>query len=279
MSALDKIESDQLSELIGVLQKLIFEGGGSLAATTSMLVAKLAEAQSRAGFVDVEVKATKQAEEKKQLEQIAGVVRMAERETALSREEKREYASFLTVAYFTRGDFNRLDKFYTHTWDRLSEQGKDEMSRRVWEGVHRGEYKFSELPESVKSRESDRVHSSLTQGTGRLSEADAIPAADRTEFVQRYSSGESEAAYRVLDRPCFADALSQTGPVFIGQESTAGRDALKTSIREAVGGEARNEPQTNGTSMASLDVNDALLESLRATALPSSPDSKGRGPK
>lgn len=279
MTSVDKIESDQLSELISVLQKLIFEGGGSLAATTSMLVAKLAEAQSRAGFVDVEVKATKEAEEKKQLEQIAGVVRMAERETALSREEKREYASFLTVAYFTRGDFNRLDKFYSHTWDRLSEQGKNEMSRRVWEGVNRGEYQFSELPESVKSREADRVHSSLTQGTGRLILENAIPAADRTEFVHRYSSGEREAAYRVLDRPSFTEALSQAGPVFISQESTAGRDALKTSIREATGSEARKEPEPNNPSMASLNVNDALLESLRATALPSSPDSKGRGPK
>ncbi len=54
--------------------------------------------------------------------------KLAARETALSASERETYRGFLEKAYFTKNDFGKLEEFYTHSYDRLSEGGKDEMS-------------------------------------------------------------------------------------------------------------------------------------------------------
>ena len=59
-------------------------------------------------------------------EQLAIAV-LAEQETALNAREREEYGSFLKEEFFTKKDFGKLEQFYRHTYDRLSEGGKEEM--------------------------------------------------------------------------------------------------------------------------------------------------------
>jgi hypothetical protein len=59
----------------------------------------------------------------------------ADQETALSADERQEYAALLSKSHFTKADFKNLEAFYSGPYDRLSERGKDELSFRVWGGV------------------------------------------------------------------------------------------------------------------------------------------------
>ena len=82
--------------------------------------------------------------------------RSRRKEAALNTKEKEQYSGFLKEDFFTKKDFGRLDDFYAHTWDRLSEGGKEQMSKRIWEGVRRNEYKFTDLPKDVQEKEESR---------------------------------------------------------------------------------------------------------------------------
>ena len=59
----------------------------------------------------------------------------ADLELALNPEEQKQLAAFLTKERFTRSDFDLLDRFYSGPYKRISERGKDELSRRVWNGA------------------------------------------------------------------------------------------------------------------------------------------------
>lgn len=58
-----------------------------------------------------------------------------EQETALNAEEQKTYIRFFKKPRFTRADFPALEKFYSGAYDRLTERGKDEMSKRVDAGT------------------------------------------------------------------------------------------------------------------------------------------------
>lgn len=58
----------------------------------------------------------------------------AENETQLSPPEKKAFAALLSKSRFTKGDFAAMETFYATAYDRLSESGKDELSRRIWAG-------------------------------------------------------------------------------------------------------------------------------------------------
>lgn len=66
---------------------------------------------------------------------------LAEKEKALNQNERADYIGLLRHPRFTKDDFAELDRFYKKPYDKLSEQGKDEMSQRVWAGTHPDEAK------------------------------------------------------------------------------------------------------------------------------------------
>jgi len=153
----------KLDELEQVsLQKVISEVETALAVSTpgtrGVFENLLSNARGRLGTLEKKIKETKEEKEAQAREEATTIAQLAENETSLSREEKKTYSGFLKEEYFTKKDFNRLEQFYAHTWDRLSEKGKNEMSHRVWEGIRRDEYIFSELPETVQGKEADRVY-------------------------------------------------------------------------------------------------------------------------
>lgn len=59
-----------------------------------------------------------------------------EREKALSEAERKEYGDLLRHERFSKTEFGLLDHFYRNGYDKLTEQGKYEMSKRIWSGTH-----------------------------------------------------------------------------------------------------------------------------------------------
>jgi hypothetical protein len=129
-----EVKLDELEE--GSLQKVISEVETALAVSTpgtrGILENLLSNAKGRLGTLEKRIKETKAEKEARAREEAGTISRLAENETALSRKEKEAYSGFLKEEYFTKRDFDRLEQFYTHTWDRLSEKGKDLMSVRIW---------------------------------------------------------------------------------------------------------------------------------------------------
>ena len=53
------------------------------------------------------------------------------KEARLSDGEKKRYEMFLKKEKFQREDFAAMEAFYSNEWDRLSQQGRDQMGRRL----------------------------------------------------------------------------------------------------------------------------------------------------
>ena len=65
-------------------------------------------------------------------ENIAALVAV---EKALSDSDQEEYSAILKHEHFTKAEFAQLEHFYSNGYDKLSEEGKRQMSRRVWDGM------------------------------------------------------------------------------------------------------------------------------------------------
>ena len=70
---------------------------------------------------------------------------LVEREKALSDKEREQYAALLKHERFSKAEFSALDRFYKGGYDKLTEQGKAEMSRRIWAG------KQGNVPEDIRT--------------------------------------------------------------------------------------------------------------------------------
>jgi|GEM_PF-3834702 len=62
------------------------------------------------------------------------VPELAAQEANLTDSEKSEYRDILLKQYFTKADFSMLESFYKTTYDKLSDDGKHQLSQRVWLG-------------------------------------------------------------------------------------------------------------------------------------------------
>ena len=116
---------------------------------------------------------------------------LAAKETKLNASEREAYRGFLEESYFTKRDFGKLDEFYTHGYDRLSEGGKEEMSKRIHEGIKRGEFKESDLPESVLKRDAKLYRDRASEPIGQDSRARKQNAALEEASTVKASDGKS----------------------------------------------------------------------------------------
>ena len=192
-----------------------------------------------------------------------GVAALVERESRLTLGEKEQYGSFLKLDWFTKSNFEDLDQFYSSSWDRLSEEGKTQMSYRVWEGVRQGEYSFAELPENVRKKEADRLYEQLMgEDMGQPSLAN-IPAQDREEFIREYEAGNDQAVAEVLSRESFVMNVSTT---------SSREDSLRESSVSSKK-EAEDQKPRKSESRESRESNDASEElSLAGVALADATD-------
>ncbi|MBL9144926.1 MAG: hypothetical protein JNM99_14695 [Verrucomicrobiaceae bacterium] len=266
MSETNKIELHRLSKLISDLQMSIFLGGGVSAATTSMLVKALADAQGQlVGVERSEEREQREFERKHEQEVATAAIAAAEREAALSLSEKQEFASFLQCEFFTKTMFDRLDRFYTNTWDRLSDDGKAEMSHRVWEGVRRGEYQFNELPGAVKEREAQRLYEVLRHEEGRDQNLRQIEPQDRNDFKDAWEGQRRDAAFKILARPSFTENVSLRSEAVKSESVTLNSPSEVSKVLNHIA--AAPSPESNAkvshaAGEADLKPDDLLLTNL-----------------
>ncbi len=230
MKGLNEGELVRLHKLISELQWHIFQrGDGVNAVTTSMLVNSLVEAQGQTASVERELKSEDEENHRKEQQEKSTMRFVIEQEAALNSEERREYAGFLRKEFFTKSDFHSLAHFYAHSWDKLTESGKEQMSHRLWGGIRHGEYTFQELPEVVKEKESEGLYEQLRESKKASPELMAIPLEDRNAFLNAWKNKDCSKAYEILDRPSFKENVAKGVPQNVKSESAA---VVKTEAAE-----------------------------------------------
>ena len=212
MGMLPVAEEAEYKRLLGVIGQL----ERSLAVTTSSdvvnaLTTYLNSLKTRLSVLEEKKKTIE--EEKQRMTDQQNMAVLVERETALNEQEREQYGSFLAQEYFTKADFGSLEQFYGNTWDRLTEGGKSQMSHRVWEGVRREEYRFTELPETIKEKEAERLRDAFRAENLIQEDLTKIPEKDRSDFVSAWDGGRKHESYKVLERPSFAKSVSTSAAV------------------------------------------------------------------
>jgi len=146
-------------------------------------------------------------DERQQSEAQSKLMASAERESALTREEQRQFTGFLREGFFTKNQFSALEHFYTHAYDRLSEDGREAMSCRFWEGIRHNEYAFQEAPAIVREKEELQAYQRLQAKSSKDNISEAISKQDRADFIDAYERGDHAEAQKVLSRPGFKDEM------------------------------------------------------------------------
>jgi hypothetical protein len=250
MSQLDEVERHRLAEAVSQMEVFLHQNTAALdAAVLRMLNNFIENARHRLALLDEEITVENRHRKETEEQKLATLHRLAERELALTREERETYSRFLEKDSFTKSDFTALSGFYSSAWDRLSEGGKAEMSTRVWEGVRRQEYTFSELPEVVKQKEAERLHLLLLRDSGIATDLGKIPQADRDDFQSAWTTGKRKEACEILDRPSFAENVAVSSRE-IKSSTAVGKTAdEKKLVIKNESGSTRKEPEpvTPGT--------------------------------
>ena len=222
ISGIEEAEYLRLQEAVTRIENAIYFDGGSDVYAESLMLQFVANAKQQ--MARIELDGEHKAQEKKveaERQAAINIEIMVERETALTASEKQEYAALLNEDHFKKADFGRIEHFYAHSWDKLTEAGKDQMSYRVWEGIRQHEYKFDQLPEVAKEKEAQRVELGLTGAQGARGELGAIPEKDRTEFLDARTNGRHQQSYEILDRPVFAEHVAVSPAGNMGKSTAA----------------------------------------------------------
>jgi hypothetical protein len=191
-------------------------------------------------------------EKRKQDEQNLTIHRLVERETALNQAEREQYAKFLEKEFFTKSDFGKLREFYAHTWDRLTEAGKDLMTMRVFEGVRRKEFEFSELPDEVKEKEAGRLHELILRGRRSPAELGGISPQDREAFIDAQNRGDKRNAYAALDH-AFDESVTHSSKK-VHSEAAVGKDvSVATPIKNSEAQSASKPASSASELMGTLE--------------------------
>lgn len=274
----DELEYASLQSSISSAERALRSSGG----TSVILKNFLENAKARMGFVEKKIKEAQERDARVEEDAKAYLTHKqeVERETALSESEKQTYDSFLREDFFTKKDFSRLDQFYSKTWERLTESGKTEMSHRIWEGVRRDEYTFTELPKSVREKETKQAYNLLRDPSKGPESVLTIPEKDRTDFIRAYESGKEEEAGKILERESFRKNMFKetTSQPIKHVSAELGRDAtilaknLSAPVRGAeLDGNARANSKTgiSGVSLEGVTLSDAP-EQQSSASIPTS---------
>ena len=209
--------------------------------------------------------------------QAAAIAMQAQREVRLSESEKQAYSAFLQKDFFAKSDFKSLEQFYGGAWERLSDDGKQEMSHRVWEGIRHGEYRFSELPKIVQEKEAKLAYRELTgPSINADSSLNRMSESDRNEFIQAYRAGDHNRALQALGHDGFRQNMAVEFSTGVTHQAA---DSEKAANNEAVISRAQqNSPKPTGSvekapsaAFADLDlgsVNMTAVKLVDTTSLP-----------
>lgn len=152
MSELDKIEYEKLTELATKLETVLSRTGPTQAGVSALLTSALGRIENlqHEGVLNP----GQDEKRKNRSTQEIAIAAIVARETRLSEEEKVIYADFLDKDAFEKRDLKKLEHFYTHSYDKLSDGGKAQMSQRIEEGIRRGNFEREDLPDIVRAQRS-----------------------------------------------------------------------------------------------------------------------------
>ena len=256
----EKAEATALQQAVRDLQAALAPTTPQLGSSSSgLLELMLSKAKKRIAELE-KVEAAANTETKdKSVKELACKIK-AESEAKLNAEERQQYEEFLGKEAFTKADFSKLERFYQSAWDRLSEDGRAEMSHRIWEGVRRNEYQFSELPDIVKQKEAQSLYDQLNSANVRDQNLLKIPEADRVDFTNAWSAGKREEAYSVLDRSSFAGNVALTTKRVVPADAVSKDDTKVAVSMEATRVEPTPKPKP-ASKFSELDykMDDLLL--------------------
>lgn len=259
MSTENLEEYKNLQNAVAEVEKLI---AGSPHKKTPVLSDFLVNAKKRLDFLEREIK----AEEQKAVSEKTAAVNAAQQEAALNQQEKETFSGFLQKEFFTKKDFGALEAFYSGAWDKLSEKGKEAMSHRIWEGIRKGEYHFTELPEIVREKEAKFLYDRLVKQETLSADLSEIPEADRNDFIKAYENGNAKEAYKILDRESFRDHVAIESPKAVEHTAvdlTKNFDAPAIAGRTGeIPGSASKKTLEDNSSMAKLDLSSIDLKNL-----------------
>jgi len=272
ISEVDRMEQAGLERAVADIERVVL---ASPPGTRPLFNGFLLNAKARLGVLEKKIQDAER-EERNHATNEAAIVELAQKETALSAQEKETYGGFLRREFFTKKDFTKLDEFYTHSWERLSQSGKDQMSHRIWEGIRRDEYKFAELPKSVQEKEAKQAYKRLTESAVGIGNGSEIPDKDRQDFIRAYEAGKRDEAEKVLNRESFKRNFflgTESKPVKSAQVQT-GRDGEGKAAGEQIATGAApsgSGPPSQGAGRAKQSVQDVNLEGFKLADAPGPP--------
>jgi hypothetical protein len=215
--------------------------------------------------LEKKIKDAKAEHETRAREEAAHLLMAAEREKALTAQEKETFNGFLHKEFFTKNDFGALEKFYAKTWDRLSEHGKDEMSHRVWEGIRRDEYSFTELPKVVREKEMERAYGRLNQSAIGAGAAAEIPEKDRQDFIRAYEAGKKDEAAKALERESFKKVMFRGGDSKSVRSIQATRESEGVTVGAKIAASAPQQNEKSEPREQDLDLSGIQLGGAKMT--------------
>jgi len=265
ISEADRLEQASLERSVSDVERLMLS---SSPGAHPILSAFLLNAKARLGALEKKIHDEEHEKEEQARHDIALVV-LAEREAALSEKERDQYSGFLKEDFFTKKDFARLDDFYAHGWDRLSQRGRDEMSHRIWEGVRRDEYKFADLPKSVREKETNQAYQILRDSPNRSDSAAQIPEKDKDDFLRAYASGSRDDAAKILDRPSFKENMFPAGDAkevrhtAVTQGKDVDSETVATGVKAVDPKRGKDQSKAADDSMGNLDLSAIDLSGMK----------------
>lgn len=148
------------------------------------------------------------------------------------------------------------------------------MSHRVWEGIRRDEYTFTELPATVREKEAKQAYKMLRESSIQPDNSARIPEKDRTDFIRAYEGGHHEEAEKILERRSFRENMYRDADSKMVRHSSVdlGSKAQKdvTVARVAASGPPEKVPlKPEKGSMESLDLSSINLGAVRLPENPS----------
>jgi len=283
VSEADRLEQANLERVVADVERTLL---ASPPGTRPFFNGFLMNAKARLGVLDKKIHDEEREKEQQKSNEVA-IVQLAEKESALNSKEKEEYSGFLKEDFFTKKDFARLDHFYAHSWDRLSEDGKDQMSRRIWEGVRRDEYKFADLSKDIQEKEESRAYKLLSVSPKQSANVMRIPQKDKNDFIRAYESGNREEAGKILNKDTFKENMfhgNGSEPIVhtaAKADSVAVVAQAKTSVAAQPGNSAKPAPDSlgnvdfSGINLGAMKPADNASQGLVAN-LPRSPNGASR---
>ena len=218
---------------------------------------------------------------KKQSIEAAQIAILVLQESHLNSAEKQTYGGFLQCEYFTRSDFGKLEEFYADggAWDRLSPEGKKQMSDRFWGGIEQGEYTLDETPDNVRKKEVGQLAYYLEHPEQAPESIKRMNPKSKEEFLEARKAGNETAALEILNnRDLFESSTKvMTQEASERSELASGEKAAqvaKAEKAEDAGASLDSDRGPEGRSFASFEIASAASP----TDLPSKNESADRTP-